>query len=275
MSASSKTSLESRGRGNGRSQPDQMEQDEGERFHCEDTQSAGPRIKSRPNSRTGVPSLSTNSVWSGSTPSSVSLHTMWASGIIGSGILEEDGTGALIIPPDHAPQRQIHSPSQPASPLPRQQQPYICLFHILDCHDTFEDSEQWKTHVLSHFRTHEPPDTARCPLCPAEQFSSTPQQRAWDLMLEHVDVTHYQQGQTLAGSRPDFELMRYLYNLRVISVDQFKAMQLSPQPSSPAYHRRQDPVRASVGSSDEPYCVPYSRRREDRMRGQRRGVNVP
>ena len=36
----------------------------------------------------------------------------------------------------------------------------------------------------------------------------------------------------------------------------------------------QDPVRANIGSSDEPYCAPYSRRREDRVRGQRRGVSV-
>lgn len=252
-----------------------MEQDWRTRACCANAQDIAPRTKRRPDSTAAVPSLSTDSASSGSTPSSLSLHTMWASGIIGSGILEEDGTGALVIPPGYALQRHIHSTSPPSSPISGQQQLYICLFHILDCHDTFYDSEQWKTHVLSHFRTYEPPDIARCPLCPAERFNSTPHQRAWDLLLEHVDVAHYQQGQSLAGSRPDFELMRYLYNLRVISVDQFKVMQLAPPPSNPGYHRRQEPVRASVGSSDEPYCVPYSRRREDRMRGQRRGVNVP
>lgn len=128
--------------------------------------------------------------------------------------------------------------------------------------------------VLSHFRTHEPPRTARCPLCPGERFSDTPEQKGWDRMLDHVDVAHYQRGQTLAGSRPDFQLMQYLYRLRIISVDQFKVMQLPPPPSSPAYHRSQEPVRANIGSSDEPYCAPYSRRREQRMRGQRRGVSV-
>ncbi|KAL4807411.1 hypothetical protein BDV18DRAFT_116831 [Aspergillus unguis] len=250
-----------------------MEQGESARLCCADAK--GVEIKSRPVTTEAVPSLSTGSASSGSAPSSVSLHTMWASGILGSGTLEEDDAGALIIPPDHVLQRHIPSPVPSPAPPSSQQQLYICLFHILDCHETFSDSEEWKTHVLSHFRTHQPPDTARCPLCPAERFISYPQQRAWDLMLEHVDVAHYQQGQTLAGSRPDFELMRYLYNLRVISVDQFKVMQMAPQQSSPGYHRRQEPVRASVGSSDEPYCIPYSRRREDRMRGQRRGVNVP
>ncbi|KAL2872684.1 uncharacterized protein BJX67DRAFT_15575 [Aspergillus lucknowensis] len=241
-----------------------------------DAHHAAPRATPGSDEAAAVPSLSTGSTTSSdSTPSSLSLNTLWISGIIGSGILEEYDRGALVLPPNHDLQRPHRSPSLSPSPVTRHQQIYICLFHILDCHETFEDSGEWRTHVLSHFRTHEPPDTARCPLCPAERFTSTPHQRAWDIMLEHVDVAHYQQGQTLAGSRPDFELMRYLYNLRVISVDQFKAMQLAPQPSSPAYHRRQEPVRASVGSSDEPYCVPYSRRREERMRGQRRGVNVP
>ncbi|KAL2832941.1 hypothetical protein BDW59DRAFT_138942 [Aspergillus cavernicola] len=250
-----------------------MEENKSARSSCASAQGVASRTMAGPVSRTDVPSLSTDST-SSSTPSSMSLDGMWTSGIIGSRILEEDGTGALVVPRNHPLQQYIHSPS-PSPPLPRRQQIYICLFHILNCHDTFDDSDEWKTHVFSHFRTHEPPDTARCPLCPAEKFNSTPHQRAWDFLLEHMDVTHYQQGQTLAGSRPDFELMRYLYNLRVISVDQFKVMQLAPPPSSPAYHRRQEPVRANVGSSDEPFCVPYSRRREARMRGQRRGVNVP
>ncbi|OOQ86038.1 hypothetical protein PEBR_23619 [Penicillium brasilianum] len=185
---------------------------------------------------------------------------------------------------------------------------YACLFHMLDCHDTFDDATQWRTHVLSHFRAHPPPRTARCPLCPDTEFidqesdsdrssisspasqtdtstfnTSPPSTEevysqdhpsAWDRLLNHVAADHYQHGQTLAGSRPDFELMRYLYGRRIISDAQFKAMQLAPAPSSPAYHRSQDGVRASIGSADEPYCAPYSRRREDRMRGQQRGFSV-
>lgn len=184
---------------------------------------------------------------------------------------------------------------------------YACLFHMLDCHDAFDDATQWRTHVLSHFRTHPPPRTARCPLCPDTEFidqdadqssisslaapadinttnlprpttatamSLQDHPSAWDRLLNHIATDHYQHGETLAGSRPDFELMRYLYGRRIISDAQFKAMQLAPAPSSPAYHRSQDGVRASIGSADEPYCAPYSRRREERMRGQQRGVSV-
>jgi hypothetical protein len=108
----------------------------------------------------------------------------------------------------------------------------------------------------------------------AESRSDASTSSAWDQMLDHVAEDHYGNGQGLAGSRPDFELMRYLYGMRIITDAQFKAMQLPPAPSSPAYHRSQDGVRASIGSADEPYCAPYSKRREERMRGQQRGVGV-
>ena len=188
---------------------------------------------------------------------------------------------------------------------------YTCLFHPLDCHDAFDDEAEWRTHVLSHFRTHPTPKTARCPICPDTEFvdqglasdqssrsdsdsltyhdlsgtlSTRPKEvssqgspvsaSAWDCLLSHVATEHYQHGQTLAGSRPDFELMRYMYGRRIITDAQFKAIQLAPAPSSPAYHRSQDGVRANIGSADEPYCAPYSRRREDRMRGQQRGISL-
>ncbi|CAL5869761.1 uncharacterized protein PFLUO_LOCUS3991 [Penicillium psychrofluorescens] len=188
---------------------------------------------------------------------------------------------------------------------------------MLDCHESFDEIAEWRTHVLGHFRTHPPPPTARCPLCPNIKFTSTgtvtspgtspilenrtshesiqdpsplptptsilasahgqeQQPSAWSRLLTHVATAHYQHGQTLAGSRPDFELMGYLYRLRLISDAQFKAMQLPPAPSSPAYHRSLDGVRRSIGSADEPYCAPYSRRREERLRGQtsNNGVGV-
>ncbi|KAJ5173661.1 uncharacterized protein N7500_001592 [Penicillium coprophilum] len=195
------------------------------------------------------------------------------------------------------------TPSIPVSlTASTEQRTYACLFHMLDCHESFDDGAEWRTHVLSHFRSHPTPPSARCPLCPNTKFVdgishpvSSPVREdvesphsidgivqepltdlpsAWDRMLDHVDVDHYSLGQTLAGSRPDFELMRYLYGMRVITDAQFKAMQLPPAPSSPAYHRSQDGVRASIGSADEPYCAPYSKRREERMRGQQRGAGV-
>lgn len=202
-------------------------------------------------SLSAVPTLS-----NGSTSSSFgSIDTRMAAGIEVMNVLEEDETGVLVAPSSSRPQCIYH-----------------CLFHILRCDERFDSAEEWKTHVLSHFRTHPPPTSARCPMC-QERFFDDRQGQAWDDMLEHV-AQHYQRGHTLALSRPDFELMQYLYRWKIISDEQFKAIQLPPPPSSPAYHRSQDSVRASIGSSDEPYCAVYSRRREQRVRGQRRGISV-
>ncbi|KAJ5123941.1 uncharacterized protein N7515_007766 [Penicillium bovifimosum] len=201
-----------------------------------------------------------------------------------------------------APSVTSATPSIPASLPSIEQRTYACLFHMLDCYESFDDAAEWRTHVFSHFRSHPTPPSARCPLCPNTKFVDgipepvsspvlepgesvraidavvlAPQldlPSAWHRMLDHVAMDHYRHGQTLAGSRPDFELMRYLYGMRVITDAQFKAMQLPPAPSSPAYHRSQDGIRASIGSADEPYCAPYSKRREERMRGQHRGVGV-
>ncbi|KAJ5554852.1 hypothetical protein N7461_003322 [Penicillium sp. DV-2018c] len=206
-----------------------------------------------------------------------------------------------------APSVSSLAPSLPTSDSPPasiEQRTYACLFHMLDCYESFDDAAEWRTHVFSHFRSHPTPPSARCPLCPNTKFvdgipepvsspileledgesaraidavALEPQfdfPSAWHRMLDHVAMDHYRRGQTLAGSRPDFELMRYLYGMRVITDAQFKAMQLPPAPSSPAYHRSQDGIRASIGSADEPYCAPYSKRREERMRGQHRGVGV-
>lgn len=175
-------------------------------------------------------------------------------------------------------------------PVSVEQRTYACLFHTLDCHKSFDSANEWRAHIASHFGPHPTPSTARCPMCANTEFvdgsgepvsspissplgedAVLPASSAWDRMLDHVAQDHYSTGQTVVGSRPDFELMRYLYGMRMITDAQFKAMQLPPAPSSPAYHRSQDGVRASIGSADEPYCAPYSKRREERMR-QQKGV---
>ncbi|KAL1985046.1 hypothetical protein VTN96DRAFT_8281 [Rasamsonia emersonii] len=199
-----------------------------------------------------VPSLSDGS----SSPSSSSIATKMAAGIEGTNVLENDGTGNLV-----APER------------PPTQAIYHCLFHILPCDYKADRVDEWKTHVLSHFRGSPLPSTARCQWCSAN-FTQVQPGSAWDAMLEHVAHDHFERGDTLASSQIDFELMRYLYCSKVITADQFKAVQLPPSPSSPAYRQSQDSVRARIGSSDEPFCSSYSPRREKRMRQQRRGISV-
>lgn len=184
-------------------------------------------------------------------------------------ILETDSTGNLVA--------STPAPSAPSA----DQVVYRCLFYILPCDHQSDNMETWKTHVLSHFRSTRLPPTAICQWCLLEfkqptnsANTSTNAHQTWDAMLTHVAHDHFEKGHTLAASRPNFELMKYMYNSKIITEDQLKAIQLCPSPDSPAYHPSQDPVRASIGSSDEPYCSTYSPRREKRLREQRRGISV-
>jgi hypothetical protein len=204
-------------------------------------------------SSSAVPSLSHGS---SSLPSSSSIDTKMAAGLEGTNALENDSTGNLV-----------------ASASPQTQEIYHCLFHILPCHYKSGRAGEWKTHVLSHFRGHPLPPSACCQWCSAN-FSHNRPGSAWDAMLAHVVHEHFEKGDTLSSSRINIELMRYLYCSKIITADQFKAVQLPPSPSSPAYRQSQDSVRASIGSSDEPFCASYSPRREKRMREQRQGISV-
>ncbi|EED15538.1 conserved hypothetical protein [Talaromyces stipitatus ATCC 10500] len=174
-------------------------------------------------------------------------------------ILEADSTGNLVASPPASSSETVM---------------YHCLFYILPCDHQSDNIETWKTHVLSHFRGTRLPPTAICQWCPLDFKLSTDPNRTWDAMLTHVAHDHFEQGHTLAASRPNFELMKYMYQSKIITEDQLKAIQLCPSPDSPAYHPSQDPVRASIGSADEPYCSTYSPRREKRLRQQRQGISV-
>ncbi|KAL1851589.1 hypothetical protein Plec18167_002710 [Paecilomyces lecythidis] len=215
-------------------------------------QSSGKAVASSAESMTslnGVPTLSGGSQGSRSFES---IETRMAPEMEAARLLEDDGTGVLV------------APSGSQSRLV-----YHCLFHILGCEEELDDIEQWKVHILSHFRTHPPPDTVRCPIC-RRTFENP---CAWDSMLDHIVEVHYQNGQTLVMYRPDFELMRYLYRLKIITQAQFKAIEFLP-PGSPTSHQPPAAMRASIGTFDEPLYAPYNRRREQRMREQRRGIGV-
>lgn len=219
-----------------------------------------------------VPSLS-----AGGSQSSISDNSSTASQALSKEVkprvnvinmLETDSTGNLVASPP--------APSAPSA----DRFVYRCLFYILPCDHQSDNIETWKTHVLSHFRGTRLPPTAICQWCPLEfkqpntSNLNAHAHQTWDAMLTHVAHDHFEKGHTLASARPNFELMKYMYNSKIITEDQLKTIQLCPSPDSPAYHPSQDPVRASIGSSDEPYCSTYSPRREKRLREQRRGISV-
>ena len=94
---------------------------------------------------------------------------------------------------------------------------YECTFTWLDCGFVSNDFEQWKRHCLSHFYPEEPgPCIFQCPLCPHRGGPFTNGWDAWELRLNHMAAVHYRQGHDVSTSRPDFELIDYMWAKRLI-----------------------------------------------------------
>jgi len=214
-----------------------------------------PSVVGRMSSSSAVPSLSSGLT---STTSCQSLGTGMAAGIEGKYFLQDDGNGNLVIP----------STVTPSSSQPRLI--YQCLFHTLKCEERFDAFGLWRTHVLSHFRANPSPSVARCPFCTLE-FSDTRRGKAWNDLLNHAAAIHFERGETISNSRPDFELMKHLYNLKIITADQFKNVQLLPPRSNLTYVQSHD---SGIGTRDEPCFASHNPNRERRERERRWGVFV-
>lgn len=95
---------------------------------------------------------------------------------------------------------------------------FECAFSFRGCPQIFEDIEPWKEHCLSHFHLHAPPRTISCPLC---DFQRGPEAfrngwEAWHVRLNHIALHHHMMGYSLAASRPDFALFKYLWQKHLI-----------------------------------------------------------
>jgi hypothetical protein len=199
--------------------------------------------------------------------SAASADTGFASGVDGMHTLESVD-GALQIPVVHHPHADL-----------------ICPFQILDCEEAFNDVRQWKTHIFAHFRGHPCPKTAKCFLCERTFAQSVVDQpeRAWNEMLSHMAQVHFRGiGQRLATVRTDFELMRWMYNRRIITPAEFRRTQMMPLPtmmpgSADVVNMPEAPMApppassvSSPGEQSEPYTMQASSRRARRTRGNRR-----
>lgn len=100
---------------------------------------------------------------------------------------------------------------------------YECLFWFLKCGYLSQDREEWETHCLSHFYGEEPPRSVSCPLCDWEE-SLDSGSTAWDLKMKHIADEHFQYGQNLSASRPDFHLFTHLWQKRLIDDQDLKEL---------------------------------------------------
>jgi len=110
-----------------------------------------------------------------------------------------------------------------------------CAFWFLGCGYSAEpdDTEEWKTHCLSHFRGSPPPRTVVCPLCGEFEGSTfNDGYEAWDARMDHV-AFHHDNGYSLAASRPDFKLFQYLWKKKIISNAELKELKGNTHLSHP------------------------------------------
>ncbi|EEP81425.1 predicted protein [Uncinocarpus reesii 1704] len=157
----------------------------------------------------------------------------------------------------------LHTDDNDNLVAPTMGSPYTCycMFRLLGCKKMFDNAEEWKTHVTSHFKLQPVPLSVACQIC-KEPFHSAENGEAWCRMLEHITTQHFQQGHTLMGTRPSYELMHYLYCKGIVSQEQLRLLQHADPDPEPYGSGRQ----SGVGSPTEPYFVSVNSRRERRMR---------
>lgn len=206
------------------------------------------------------------------TSSTASADTGIASALDGGYVLESRD-GVLTVPDRYRPNADL-----------------LCPFQVLDCEEAFSDVREFKTHVFAHFKGHNTPDSASCFLCDrkfSQGFEDHPA-RAWNEMLSHLAVDHFQQGERLATVRTDFALMKWMYCRRIITSAQFKRTQMCTIPTffpattggrgdvvnlptaptpplAPAGPSRL-PMRPAANISNDAFFVHASRRAERRRR---------
>jgi hypothetical protein len=155
------------------------------------------------NASTQAPSLSGLSE---ATPTETSVSTGQASFLTGGVPLLEDDNGVLV-----RPQHACRAPV------------YECTFWFLRCSYISCNLDEWHTHCLSHFHGEEPPRSVRCPLCEWKLLGDDAH-IAWDRRMDHIAYEHFQRGQTLKTSQPDFGLFHHLWNKRLIDDQDLKEL---------------------------------------------------
>jgi hypothetical protein len=92
---------------------------------------------------------------------------------------------------------------------------FQCCFWFLNCFFETSDEDEWNTHCQHHFKGARPPRANQCLLCDT-QFFELDGTESWKRRMTHM-AEHMRNGQTLATSRPDFHLFKYLWQQRIIN----------------------------------------------------------
>ena len=102
---------------------------------------------------------------------------------------------------------------------------FPCTFGFLRCEAQFEDECAWRTHCLSHFRSHPPPCRISCPFCDEldKRFFEDPHE-AWEHRMSHI-AGHIRARDVIRTCNSDSNLCYYLMQKKIISHADFKELQ--------------------------------------------------
>ena len=162
----------------------------------------------------------------------------------------------------------------PRPPFGRRGPRLECPLNILGCLREYniDSVERWLDHTLSHFFTTgpgrrgiQPPQQNACPFC-VETFSDQDAIVSWTKRMSHV-FDHHQLGHTLSHARPDFELLRHLWQQGAITDFQYRELAGSTADASRNVAGHPSPPMTVVRDEEDSEAVVYT----DINGGGRRG----
>ncbi|KAK2745699.1 hypothetical protein FQN57_003596 [Myotisia sp. PD_48] len=137
--------------------------------------------------------------------------------------------------------------------------PLRCLLDMMfDCEHLFDSVDEWKVHVTDHFKPYALPEKVKCLICKQPFVDAQPPDGlAWRNMLDHILAEHppWQQADDMF---PDFDLLQDMYCKGIISMQQFRLLQIK----YPA------PYLKDV-LADQPFCMVTNPSRERRQKQSR------
>ena len=148
-----------------------------------------------------------------------------------------------------------------------------CPFELIGCSKKYhiQHKYSWIDHSLSHFRAKEhktlPPTHNDCPFC-AESFSHDNPITSWNMRMNHI-AKHHEKGLSLAHRRPDFGLLQYLRQQRLITDMEFHEI----EGVNKAPHRAAAPPSPPLSAldDDEATHTPVYLGRNENQRRRPRG----
>ena len=133
------------------------------------------------------------------------------------------------------------------------QQRLECPFYSLSCYQTFNDSEEWRAHSISHFGEADPPQKIRCCFCAKEYFDSFSLNaiESWKAYMKHLEY-HQRKGCQMGNTQPDLDLYKYMWEKQLISSSDYQRLQ---NPSAHPTSRLPDLVEPSPGRHDDSWTL--------------------